>query len=69
MMDQVFYEIDKVLESIEDVVEYSFVFMNRVNVCMGVFLSQSWKISCLIWFILFVVFGMFMFMVVLIRVM
>ncbi|XP_024399892.1 uncharacterized protein [Physcomitrium patens] len=68
MMDQALHETDKVLESTEDAVEYSLASTNRANVRMGALSSQSWKTSCLTWLILFVVFGMFMFMVVLIRV-
>lgn len=68
LMDQALHETDKVLESTEDAVEYSLASTNRANVRMGTLSSQSWKTTCLIWLILFVVFGMFMFMVVLIRI-
>lgn len=68
LMDQALHETDKVLESTEDAVEASLASTNRANVRMGALSSQSWKTSCLTWLILFVVFGMFMFMVVLIRV-
>ena len=68
LMDQALHETDKVLESTEDAVEYSLASTNRANVRMGTLSSQSWKTSCLTWFILFMVFGIFMFMVVLIRV-
>lgn len=68
MMDQALHETDKVLESTEDAVEASLASTNRANVRMGSLSSQSWKTSCLTWLILFVVFGMFVFMVVLIRV-
>jgi SNARE protein 1 len=68
LMDQALHETDRVLESTEDAVEASLASTNRANVRMGSLSSQSWKTSCLTWLILFVVFGMFMFMVVLIRV-
>lgn len=67
-MDQALHETDKVLESTEDAVEYSLASTNRANLRMGTLSSQSWKTSCLTWLVLFMVFGMFMFMVVLIRV-
>jgi SNARE protein 1 len=68
LMDQALHETDKVLESTEDAVEYSLASTNRANQRMGTLSSQSWKTSCLTWLVLFMVFGMFMFMVVLIRV-
>lgn len=68
MMDQALHETDKTLDSTEDAVEASLASTNRANVRMGTLSSQSWKTSCLTWLILFVVFGMFLFMVVLIRV-
>ncbi|KAG0602926.1 hypothetical protein M758_10G052400 [Ceratodon purpureus] len=68
LMDQALHETDEVLESTEEAVEYSLASTNRANERMGTLSSQSWKTSCLTWLVLFIVFGMFMFMVVLIRI-
>lgn len=68
LMDLALKETEKVLDSTENAVEHSLASTNRANLRVGHLAKQSWKTSCLTWLLLFMVFGMFLFMVFLIRV-
>lgn len=68
LMDHALRDTESVLDSTEEAVEYSLAATNKANERVGKLSTQSWKTSCLTWLLLFMVFGMFMFMVVLIRI-
>lgn len=68
LMDVSLQDTEHVLDSTEAALEHSLASTNRVNLRAGRLYSQSWKTTCLTWLLLFLVCGLFLFMVFLIRV-